>query len=89
MNLYQKIMDTLIEKNSIDGEMPAWLEKIKTIFEWGKHFGIIVEKAHNGELANDLADIIPHELVVNFISIDESMLLWSIDLNETEFSFDK
>ena len=75
MNLYQKIMDTLIEKNSIDGEMPGWLKQIKMIFDWGKHFGIIVEKAHNGELANNLADIIPHELINTLISVDESMLL--------------
>lgn len=75
MNLYEKAMNTLIEKNTINGEMPEWLKAVKMVFDWGKHFGIIVEKAHNGELADNLADIIPHELINSLISVDPSMLM--------------
>ena len=78
-------MDTLIERfTDSDGEVPGWIDNIKMIFDWGKRYGIIVEKAHNGELANDLTDIIPHDLIFQFIpdgpidsliSVDESILL--------------
>ena len=75
MNAYEKVMDTLFEKNVVDGEVPEWLKKVKLCFDWGKHFGIIVEKAQSGELADNLADIIPHELIANtFISVDPNML---------------
>ena len=64
MNIYERAMNTLIEKNTIDGhEMPDWLKKVKLVFEWGRHFGLIVEKAQKGELADAIMDILPHELI--------------------------
>jgi hypothetical protein len=54
MNLYHKVLDTLFEKNVIDGEVPDWLYKLKMVFDWGEKFGIIVEKAQSGELADQL-----------------------------------
>ena len=75
INLYEKAMDTLVEKNTIDGEQPDWLKKAQMVFKWGKHFGMIVDKAQKGELADKLEDIIPYELINTMIVVDPSMLL--------------
>ena len=46
INLYEKAMETLISTNKKpDGEMPDWLKSTKTVFDWGKHYGNIAEKA--------------------------------------------
>ena len=77
INVYEKTLDTLFEKNvDANGKAPEWLVTLKMCFDWGKHFGIIVEKAQNGEFADNLADLIPHELIANtFISVDPNMLM--------------
>lgn len=71
INLYKKTMDKLIEKNvGPDGEIPEWLQKVQMIFNWGEKFGILVEKAESGELADQLNDIIPFELSMTLINVD-------------------
>jgi hypothetical protein len=50
MNVYEEVMDTLEEKNVVDGIVPEWLTTLKMCYAWGKHFGIIVEKAKSGEI---------------------------------------
>ena len=59
MNLYQTIMDHLLEHHTVDGKIPEWLERVHMIYDWGMRFGAIVEKANNGEFADILVDIIP------------------------------
>ena len=49
------------------------------VFNWGEKFGLIVEKAESGELADQLNDIIPFELITptSFINVNDldSMLI--------------
>ena len=73
LNLYEEALDTLFEKNVVDGEVPDWLNKLKTCFDWGKKFAKIVDKAQSGELADELQDIIPMELSMTFISIPSDL----------------
>ena len=49
MNMYEKALDTLFEKNVVNGQVPQWLTTLKMIFDWGKHFAPIIEKAQKGE----------------------------------------
>jgi hypothetical protein len=77
INLYEEAIDTLFERNVVDGQVPEWLVQVKMIFDWGSKFSKVVEKAQNGEFADSLADLIPQDMTMSMLNVDnlDTMLI--------------
>jgi hypothetical protein len=70
MNLYQKAMDTLVEKNiDEEGDKPDWLKKIEMVFHWGKKIAIMVDKIGEGKIPE--IDLITDLMSMNMMSMNE------------------
>ena len=51
MNLYEKALETLIEKNTgPDGEKPAWLKTVETIFHFGVKHAKAIDQIGEGKI---------------------------------------
>ena len=65
VNLYEKLMEQLIEKFiNDDGSLPAWLEKILTIFEFARTILSVFVKNHKDEEEK------PHTIVEILKNVD-------------------
>ena len=70
MNLYRKALETLIEKNTgPDGEKPAWLQTMETIFHFGVKHANAIDKIGEGKIPD--VDMFIDVLQMNMLSLDD------------------
>ena len=70
MNLYRKTLEMLIEKNvGPDGEKPAWLKTMETIFHFGVKHAQAIDQIGQGQIPD--IDMFVDVLQMNMMSMDE------------------
>jgi len=70
INLYRKVLETLVEKNTgPNGEKPAWLEKVITFFHYGVKAAAVVDEIGKGKIPD--VDMFMDALTMNMMDMSQ------------------